>query len=64
MPYEQEHALAVLLDVAESQISRYDDDKEYQAVIRKSIKILQPKWINEVSQRLMSKTVATGVQAK
>jgi hypothetical protein len=53
----EEHALAVLLDVAETQISQYDDDKEYQAVVEKSIKVLQPIWVKEVTQRLMNQTV-------
>ena len=57
MAYIEEHALAVLLDVAESQISQYDDDKEYQVVVMESIKVLQPKWVEEVTQRLMDRTV-------
>ena len=50
-----EHALAVLLDVAETQLSQYDDDTEYQSVIRQSIDKLQPLWIESVTHRLMTR---------
>ena len=49
-----EHALAVLLDVAETHISQYDDDVEYQNIIRQSIAKLQPVWVEAVSERIMT----------
>ena len=50
-----EHALAVLLDVAETHINQYDDDVEYQNIIRQSIDKLQPLWIDAVTHRLMTR---------
>ena len=50
-----EHALAVLLDVAETHISQYDDDVEYQNIIRQSIAKLQPVWVDSVAHRLMTR---------
>jgi len=53
-----EHALAVLLDVAETHINQYDDDVEYQNIIRQSIDKLQPVWVESVTHRLMTRDIA------
>jgi len=50
-----EHALAVLLDVAETHINQYDGDVEYQNIIRQSIAKMQPVWVEAITHRLMTR---------